>query len=135
MAQSRPTHFVADTHALWWYLRSSRRLSPVVEEIFRTARDGNAIVIIPAIVVAELFYLSVREHQPLDVSALLEDFSAENWIELTNLGPAQLEYLRSFPEIPEMHDRLIAAESVIRSAPLLTVDRLLTASDQVETLW
>ena len=126
---------MADTHTLWWYLRSSQRLSRDAGNIIQSAKDGNGTIIVPAIVVAELYYLSVRERQPINVSALLEDLAAETWIELTDLGPAQLEYLGRFPEIPEMHDRLIAAESVIRSAPLLTVDRLLTASGQVETLW
>jgi PIN domain nuclease of toxin-antitoxin system len=135
MAQSRPAPFVADTHTLWWYLKSSHSLSSVVADIIQSARDGNGTIIVPAIVVAELYYLSVRERQPLDVTALLEDLAAESWIELTDLGSAQLEYLDRLPEVPEMHDRLIAAESAIRSAPLLTVDQLLTASEQVQTIW
>ena len=34
-----------------------------------------------------------------------------------------------------MHDRLIAAEALIRGAPLVTRDALLTASPQIETIW
>ena len=50
-------------------------------------------------------------------------------------GREQLEFLDRLPEIPEMHDRLIAAEALIRGAPLVTRDAILTASPQIETVW
>ena len=40
-----------------------------------------------------------------------------------------------FPEIPEMHERLIAAESVALDAPVVTRDEILADSPQVETVW
>ena len=56
-------------------------------------------------------------------------------LELPELGREQLEFLDRLPEIPEMHDRLIAAEALIRDAPLVTRDAILTASPQIETVW
>ena len=40
-----------------------------------------------------------------------------------------------FPEIPEMHDRLIAAEAAALDAPVVTRDATLSASPQVEAVW
>ena len=56
-------------------------------------------------------------------------------IELSELGGSQLQRLDLFPEIPDIHDRLIAAESVTLRAPVLTRDETLIASDRVEIVW
>ena len=126
---------MVDTHALWWYLRSPERLTPAASAVFRLAETGNATIVVPAIAVAEFYFLSVKLGQPLDPSALLETLAAVGGIELSDLGRAQLERLNQFPEIPEMHDRLIAAESVALGAPVVTRDETLSASPQVETVW
>ena len=56
-------------------------------------------------------------------------------IELSDLGRAQMERLGRFPEVQEMHDRLIAAESDALDAPVVTRDEALAASDLVATVW
>ena len=43
--------------------------------------------------------------------------------------------LDRFPEIPEMHDRLIAAESMALDAPVVTRDEALLASPRLATVW
>lgn len=127
--------FVADTHALWWYLRSPDLLSPAASAIFRLAESGNALIVIPAIVVAEVYYLSTKLGQTLAPSTLLDALAGRDDIELSNLGRMQLEKLHLFPEIPEMHDRLIAAESISLDAPVITRDQTLSASLRIETIW
>ncbi len=135
MVQNSPTQFVVDTHTLWWYLRASYRLSDEVAGIFRLAAAGSVTIIVPAIVVAEFYFLSVKESQPTAPSVLFDDMASIGGIELSDLGRAQLDLLDRLPEIPEIHDRLIAAESIHRNAPLLTIDRLLNASPNIETIW
>ena len=127
--------FVADTHALWWYLRSPERLSVAASAVFQLAETGNATVVVPAIVVAEFYYLSAKLGSPLKPSALLEALDSVSGIELSELGQTQLERLDRFPEVPEMHDRLIAAESDALDAPVVSRDEVLTASNRVATVW
>ena len=129
------SRFVADTHALWWYFRSPERLSAAASAVFQLAETGNATVVVPAIVVAEFYYLSAKLGSPLEPSAFLEALDLVSGIELSELGRTQLERLDLFPEIPEMHDRLIAAESDALSAPVVTRDEVLTASERVATVW
>ncbi len=127
--------FVVDTHALWWYLKSPARLTAAATAVFRLAEIGHAVLVVPAIVVAEFYFLSVKLGQPFAVSRLLEALASIDGIALSVLGRAQLERLDQFPEISDIHDRLIAAESKTLGAPVLTRDESLTASRQIETVW
>ena len=92
-------------------------------------------MVVPAIVVAEFYYLSAKLGSPLEPSALLAALDSVSGIELSELGRAQLERLDRFPEVPEMHDRLIAAEADALGAPVVTRDEVLAASDRVATVW
>ena len=134
MLDSQP-RYVIDTHVLWWYLELPRRLSTAAAAIFRLAEVGGAVLVIPAIAIAETYFLSVKVGRPLPPAALLDALSHVSSVELPDLGQDQLALLARLPEIPEMHDRLIAAEALTQGAPLVTRDALLTASPQVETVW
>ena len=127
--------FVVDTHALWWHFKASPRLSLRVSDIFRMADAGEAIIIVPAIVVAEFYFLSIKFRQPVLPSELMDAVNTARGFELSDLGMAQLEKLDDLQEIPEMHDRLIAAESLVLDAPVITRDRVFSNSSQVETVW
>ena len=67
--------------------------------------------------------------------ALLDILTGVSGVELSDLGRGELEILDLFPEIPDIHDRLIAAEAVALDAPLVTKNGALAASAQVETVW
>ena len=127
--------FVVDTHALWWYFKASTRLSAIASNIFGMAAAGEATIIVPAIVVAEFYFLSVKFGEPMPPSELMDSVRVARGFELSDLGTAQLEKLDLLQEIPEMHDRLIAAESIILDAPVITRDRTLSDSSQIETIW
>ena len=129
------TRFIADTHALWWYFRSPERLSAAAAAVFQLVETGNAMMVVPAIVVAEFYYLPVKLGSPLEPSAFLEALDSVGGMELSELGRTQLERLDRFPEVPEMHDRLIAAEADVMGAPVVTRDEVLTASARVPTIW
>lgn len=124
-----------DTHTLWWYLKRPSLLSATARQVLLQAEAGNGRLIVPSIVVAELQHVTARANDPVTPTEFFELLDSRSWIEVSALGRSQLEYLHLLPEIPEMHDRLIVAEAIIQGAPLLTRDRLITASPQVETIW
>ena len=129
------TRFLIDTHALWWYLFNPDRLSPAAAAIFRLTETGNATIVVPAIVVSEFYFLSVKVGQTIPIADLFSLLEAVAGIRMSVLGRRQVERLADFPEISEIHDRLIAAESVVFGMPLVTKDAELLASPQVETVW
>ncbi|MCY4653846.1 MAG: hypothetical protein OXC95_11860 [Dehalococcoidia bacterium] len=99
------------------------------------ATSGEATIIVPAIVVAEFYFLSVKFGQPVSPTELINTVTTTTGLEFSDLSRAQLEKLDDLQEIPEMHDRLIAAESMILDAPLITRDSTLAGSPQIETVW
>ncbi len=127
--------FVVDAHSLWWYMKSSPRLSVAAAAVFHLADTGNALLVVPAIVAAEVYYLSVKLGEPLPPSDLLQAIDASDTLSLSDLGRTQLEMLDRLPEIPEMHDRLIAAESLALGAPVVTRDPVIAASPQIQSVW
>jgi PIN domain nuclease of toxin-antitoxin system len=56
-------------------------------------------------------------------------------VSVVDLNLARALDLRTLTVIPEMHDRLIAAEALARDLPLITRDQIITASRLVKTVW
>lgn len=126
--------YVVDTHALYWYLQDPDRLSVAADAIFRLAEAGQAYVVVPAIVVAEIFYLTRKQGRVLTPSELLADLEEAQGFLLSDLGRAQLEQLELL-DVPEMHDRLIAAHAVVHGSPVVTKDPAIHSLSGVEAVW
>lgn len=58
--------FVADTHALIWYFTDSKRLGRGASRAFQAADLGQAIIHIPVIALAEIYYANVKLGFPID---------------------------------------------------------------------
>jgi len=82
--------WVTDTHALLWHLYNAKRLSAKVRSIFSEADSGEGQIVIPAIVLVEIIYLS--EKGRIDVNAVRQALEllrngADNYI----IAPLDLE--------------------------------------------
>ncbi len=132
--QAPPT-YVADTHALWWYLGSSDRLSPAADAVFRLVETGNALLIVPAIVIAEMYFLSVKLGRPFPPADLYEALDGVEGVVISPLDRRQLAALQNVQDVPEIHDQLIAAEAFVLDAPIITRDQVLSDSRHVATIW
>lgn len=127
--------FVTDTHALWWYLRSPSRLSSAATAVFRLAETGNALIIVPALEVAEFYCLSMKLDSPVRPRDLMTAMGQVNGIRLEVLDAEQLAALDRFADVPEMRGRLIAACAFARGAAVVTRDQEPAASGRIETVW
>ena len=127
--------YVADTHALFWYRRDPDRLSAAADAVFRLASAGGAYILIPAIVIAEFFYLSLKLGNPTTPSVLLADIKRSREFRFSELGQAQLTKMEEVDGVTEMHDRLIAAEALVWQAPIITREEVLRRSGVAEIIW
>ena len=127
--------FVADTHALLWYFSDSRKLGSKASKIFDEADNGNAILHIPAIVVAELYYANVKTGKPIDFSDAYRKLDQSDQFVFTPFAVEDVLDFDNDSTVTEMHDRIIVGVSRRLNAPLLTVDRNITASGLVKIIW
>ena len=127
--------YIVDTHALFWYRSDSSRLSAAADAVFRLAAVGAARIIVPAIVVAELFYLTQKIGHAVPPSMILADIGHSREFVFSPLGQRQLERMEALDNSFEMHDRLIAAEALVNSAPVISKDNVLRGSALVEVIW
>ena len=135
MSASTPaSEFVTDTMGLVLRIEH-RQLGPVARSIFEAAESGAATVYVPALVFAEILYLS--EKQRIGIS--LE--TVENYL---NQYPNYKEYPMSFAviesaaqitDIRELHDRLIAGTAHLLGLDLITNDPIIQSSAFVKTVW
>lgn len=133
LSYGRPL-YVLDTHSFYWYIKDPSRLSPAAEAVFRLAEAGGATLIAPAIIVAEIYYLTLKYGNPLLPSQLLADMDKAG-IYLSELGRAQLEQIEHLGTVSDMHDRLIAADALVHKAPVVTRDPSIREAGNVSTIW
>ena len=127
--------YIVDTHTLFWYLEYPHRLSPAADAVFRLAAAGLARVIVPAIVVAEYYYLTQKAGPPITPSTLFAYINQSSEFVFSELGQAQLESMEKVADVPEMHDRLISAEALVFQAPVISRDEALRTSGLVDVIW
>ncbi|MCX7855601.1 MAG: PIN domain-containing protein [Anaerolineae bacterium] len=126
--------YVVDTHALFWYLVGSSRLSELGEQVFRRAFAGEATLVLSPIVLLELYGLIRKARAPIDFMAELTLFERPPF-RIEPITVDDLRLLDRLDEIPELHDRLIAALALRLQAPILSCDPLISACSEVTCVW
>jgi len=126
--------YVVDTMAVVLRLEK-RRISVHVKEVFVRAEAGQVELFIPAMVLAEIGYLSEKER--IDTSLETAMAYAEK-CDTISVEPITAQIVvRAFEisDIPELHDRIIAATAIHRNAMLISNDPVIASSKFLKTLW
>jgi PIN domain nuclease of toxin-antitoxin system len=127
--------YVTDTHSLLWYLINSSLLGKNASAAFDEAKNGLALIYIPTIVFAELYYLNVKNKQIIDFP---KDFQKIKQSGQFVSIPFEADDVLDFDNdsaVKEMHDRIIVGVARRLSVPLLTKDQNITASGLVKIVW
>ncbi len=120
--------FVTDTHSLVWYLQDSAKLSTAQKSLFETGKEP---IIIPAIVIAELLYITKKTK--MDFLATLSHLEESATFKIHPLSTAIIKVAAAY-KLLEMHDALIVATAKALSLPLMTFDKEIRKSGWVEVL-
>lgn len=102
-------------------------------KLFFSADKGESTIIIPAMVLMEVLYLF--EKHRIDIDLLLTEalLKSQNY----QFEPLIMEILKTASEItdiPELHDRLIAATARYLDIPIITNDPVIRKSKFVKIL-
>ena len=127
------TDYIADTHALIWYLEDKATLGPAASAAFDACDRGEATIYIPTICQVELIYLQEKGRIPTDLMQALDAHlsAGQTGFRTADLTPAVVAALQTIPRetVPDMPDRVIAATAKALGLPLLSRDRALQRSE------
>lgn len=128
------SNYVTDTVGL--ILRMERRkMGAIAKSIFESAERGKTVIHIPTMVFAEMLYLYEKRRisvSPNDIATYMVRYP--NYKDAP-MDFAVIQAAANISDIPELHDRLIAATAKALNFELITNDHVIQASSFVNTVW
>jgi predicted nucleic acid-binding protein len=126
--------YAADTVALILRLEK-RTMGAHAHQAFLAVEQGQADLLLPAMVCSEMMYLAERKRITATIGDVERYLARHTACREAPLTLAIVKVAQAIRDIPELHDRLIAATAVYHNATLLTNDMTILASTAVQTLW
>lgn len=127
--------YLLDTHVLYWHLIGSSRLSSSAVNIFTEAQAGKAVLVVYYVVLAELYYLLQKYGQTALFAPLLQALQTLPYFRIEPIDFIDIQELGNYPQVTEMHDRLIVIATNRFGATLVTRDGNIQASNRVQWVW
>jgi PIN domain nuclease of toxin-antitoxin system len=129
-------HYLADTHALLFYLSQPNRLGAAARRAF----DGlgtTSTVHVSSISLWEVALLHEKGHVRLAAgySAWSDALGEESGIKVELLLPGDIEQARALAHLPDPFDRLIAGTSLRLGVPILGKDQRMKRGGRVRLVW
>lgn len=127
----------ADSHALIFALKEPRKLGSAGRRFIERVERGDATLYVPALLLVELAEANRRGTFPLPIPFgqwAARQFESPRF----KLADLTLEIIVRSHElygIPERGDRLIAATALVLGCPLITRDRQIVESAEVDCIW
>ena len=131
------TQYVVDTVAFVRHLED--RLSPRISRIFDEAESGRNHLYLPDIALAEFVYICLKgrlkvTRPVMKVRDVLQNLFASEAFTVSGMTAGAWEAFVNLP-IPELHDRMIAAEAIARGLPLISSDSAFDGVPSLTRVW
>ncbi len=126
--------YVTDTMAIILRLEK-RRLSKKIKNIFDKIEDGKIRLLVPAMVLAEIGYLSEKNRIDTNLQQISDYCSRYPTVKYKSISYKIIKKSFEIDDIPELHDRIIAGTAYYNNLDLITNDPIIIASRYVSTVW
>ncbi|MCL5408163.1 MAG: PIN domain-containing protein [Candidatus Thermoplasmatota archaeon] len=131
------TDFLMDTVALVHYLEDN--LPRSAESAVDQAERGKGSLLLPQIVLGEFIYITLkgRLNIPNPISSIGQIIDQLRGSPLFSISSMPLEAWDIFTQlkVPELHDRMIAAEALARDLPVISNDPSLASVKDLKIIW
>lgn len=127
--------YIADAHALIWFFEGDSRLS---EKARRALADSEGMVVVPSIVMAEIWHLCHRHRITAPFTDIMQKLSGMPRVEFSSLD------ISLFPLMPagfELHDAIIVAtakryaELLAEPVSIINKDAAITEKSGLPVIW
>jgi predicted nucleic acid-binding protein len=112
-----------------------RKSGPTSKAVFDSVESGNATVYVPALVFAEILYLSEKQRIRLSLQEVSDYLKQFPNCKVYPMDFAVIQSSAQITDIRELHDRLIAGTARLLNLDLITNDPIIQASSFVKTAW
>jgi len=127
--------YVADTHAFLWFLTEDKRLGSKAKEIFDSCDKGEAIIVIPSIVLIEALFICERKKADLKFKKVLEKIQNSLNYPVYPLDLKIVSICQELKQLNDPHDRIVVATAKFLNAILITKDEKIRESKLVKIIW
>jgi PIN domain nuclease of toxin-antitoxin system len=127
--------YALDTHALIWYLLDDPKLGQQARVVFAAAEQNQVLLLVSAVVMAELYFANAKNKWFADFGALFADIVSKPFIRFVAFEHIHVANFSDDTTVPEMHDRIIAGMARRLGVPLLTSDPFIVRSSIVRIIW
>ncbi|MEA3323960.1 MAG: PIN domain-containing protein [Euryarchaeota archaeon] len=118
-----------------WYLTCDERLGRKAEEAYGRADVGEAVIVIPTVVLAEAIFITEKHRVDIEFIEILKMTEGSlNYI----IYPMAVDVVLKCHElkaIPKLHDRIISATAILLDSVLITKDKKITKSGEAAVVW
>ena len=126
--------FVLDTHVVIWYFIGSKRLRSVLKDKIDETRKSDGRLLVPTIVLVEALDVAEKGRVKFDFTEMYRLIREEPEFEIVSFTAEILDEAIHVQDVPELHDRIIVATARCYGACILTKDRIILQSGQIQSL-
>lgn len=128
-------NFITDTHALLWWFTDNPKISQKASEIFTRCENGEVVIFVPSIVIAEALSIFDKKRISFDFKKLFKKINkSENFVIIALDYPVLLRMV-DLKDIPELHDKIIVSTAKYLNLPIITKDEFLQNLSYIKTVW
>jgi len=128
-------NYVLDTHALIWYFTGSKKLTHKAKEIIDECISKGGKLLIPTIVLSEALDIAEKKKVEFDFQRMYQLINDNPTFQIIGFGASIFDETLAIRNIQEIHDRIIVATAKFYSSDVITKDKIVRSSGEVESLF
>ena len=110
-------------------------MSSRAAEIFEKCEQGETIIFIPSIVVAEALSIFDKKRISFNFKNLFKKIHTSENFMLIALDYPIVQKMAALKEVPELHDKIIVSTAKYLKLPIITKDKTLQKLPSIKTIW
>jgi len=128
-------NYVLDTHALIWYFTGSKKLSRKAKEVIDNCISKGGKLLVPTIVLSEALDIAEKGKVEFDFQRMYQLINDNPVFQIIGFGASIFHETLEIRDIQEIHDRIIVATARFYSGDIITKDRIIRSSGEIESLF